>query len=98
MDQLNRIFKMLGAPSSERWEGYDKLPHAAGLVFKGSKQSKLRAAIPSNSFSGKTYLNASGFDLLARMLECDPKKRIKSDELMDHGYFSEAPAACDVRW
>jgi len=97
MDQLNRIFKILGVQSEESWPGYSRLP-LAGMSFKGSKQSKLRSAFPSNSFSGKTYLNDSGFSLLNGMLECDPKKRAKGVELEGDKYFGEAPAATDVRW
>ena len=60
VDQLNRIFKLLGVPNGGNWEGFEKLPHANTFSFKGPKGSKLREAFPSNSFSGKTYLNDGG--------------------------------------
>lgn len=33
----------------------------------------------------------SGYDLLSRMLEYDPNKRITAAEALDHEYFKEAP-------
>jgi cell division cycle 2-like protein len=99
MDQISQIFGMLGKPSEENWTGFEELGLVRqGLSFKGPKVGRLRSAFPSNSFSGKTYLNDSGFGLLRRMLECDPGRRIRGDELLDHEYFKTEPAATDVRW
>jgi len=98
VDQLNRIFKLLGVPNGGNWEGFEKLPHANTFSFKGPKGSKLREAFPSNSFSGKTYLNDGGFDLLSRMLSKDPKKRISAGDAAKHHYFTEAPKMTEVRW
>ena len=33
----------------------------------------------------------SGLNLLKRMLEYDPEKRIKAEEALDHEYFKESP-------
>jgi len=98
VDQLNRIFKLLGVPNNDNWQDFDNLPHAGTFNFKGPKNSKLREAFPSNSFSGKTYLNDGGFDLLSRMLSKDPKCRISAEDAMKHEYFSEAPKMTDVLW
>ncbi len=36
-------------------------------------------------------LSNSGYDLLSRMLDYDPNKRITAAEALDHEYFKEAP-------
>ena len=36
-------------------------------------------------------LSNSGYDLLSRMLEYDPNKRITAAEALDHEYFKEPP-------
>lgn len=98
LDQLDKIFQLLGAPTEESWPGFTELPHAKTLSFKGHTKSKLREEIPSNSFSGKTYLNSTGFDLLANMLSCDPTKRITAKQALDHNWFVEAPVGTAVKW
>ena len=41
---------------------------------------------------GMRYLSNNGMDLLLRLLEFDPAKRISADEALDHPYFKELPA------
>ncbi len=36
-------------------------------------------------------LSNSGYDLLSRMLDYDPNKRITAAEALDHEYFKESP-------
>ena len=38
------------------------------------------------------YLSNNGMDLLLRLLEFDPAKRISAEEALDHPYFKELPA------
>jgi len=98
LDQLDKIFQLLGAPSEKTWPGFSNLPHAKTLSFKGRAKSKLREEIPSNSFSGKTYLNGTGFELLTKMLCCDPKGRANAKDAIEHKWFTEAPVRTAVKW
>ena len=41
---------------------------------------------------GMRYLSNNGLDLLLRLLEFDPAKRISAEEALDHPYFKELPA------
>ena len=41
---------------------------------------------------GMRYLSNNGMDLLLRLLEFDPVKRISAEEALDHPYFKERPA------
>ncbi|KAF4756661.1 hypothetical protein FOZ62_031400, partial [Perkinsus olseni] len=38
----------------------------------------------------------SGRDLLARLLQCDPSRRLDTAGALNHGYFSEHPLACSA--
>ena len=98
VDQLHRMFRLLGAPDEQSWPGYSLLPHAGTLKFKGPAKSRLRDEFPSNSFSGKTYLDGEGLDLLQGMLRCDPGQRNTAGECEKHGYFSKAPHPSKVKW
>jgi cell division cycle 2-like protein len=98
VSQLHEVFKVLGAPTDASWPGFATLPHSKTLAFKGPKTSKLRSLIPSNSYSGKTYLDAGGFDLLSSMLICEPRTRITAGAANEHRYFTEAPLPRQVEW
>jgi serine/threonine protein kinase len=37
-------------------------------------------------------VSEKGLQLLRRLLEYDPERRIRSDEALDHDFFREAPA------
>ena len=91
IEQLDLIFKLLGAPSEERWPGYSKLRNAAKWKWKAQKYSKLREKFPQSSFSGGPYLSNAGFDLLSRMLILDPLQRISAAEALKHEWFRESP-------
>lgn len=34
IDQLNKIFKIIGAPNPDRWPGFQNLPHVNKLSWK----------------------------------------------------------------
>ncbi|KAL9559725.1 hypothetical protein PS6_000595 [Mucor atramentarius] len=85
IDQLDRIFKLLGSPTEEIWPGYSQLPHAKNIapVYQPSLRSKF------------TTLTQAGLDLLSKLLTYDPSKRITAEEALNHPYFSESPAPQD---
>ncbi|RKP14795.1 kinase-like domain-containing protein [Piptocephalis cylindrospora] len=85
MDQLSRIFQVLGLPTDEGWPGWRDLPHAQGVTFRApSGQSKpLRSMFP--------HLTHHGLELLGQLLAYDPNQRISAQEALKHPYFSEAP-------
>ena len=93
-DQLDKIFKLLGTPSEETWEGFNELPAAKNFRWKQNPRSHLRAKFPREPFK-QIYLSDIGFDLLSRMLMFDPKKRITAKQALEHPYWQEAPMACE---
>ncbi|KAM0835129.1 hypothetical protein ACQ4PT_063144 [Festuca glaucescens] len=90
IDQLNKIFKMLGTPNEGIWPGYSKLP-GAKAKFPKQPYNKLREKFPAVSFTGGLTLSEAGFDLLNRMLTYDPETRISADAALKHEWFREAP-------
>lgn len=90
LDQINKIFELLGTPSEEKWPGFTSLPNAKIFRWRSKDGSKLRETFPVNSFSlGQAFLDGNGFNLLSRLLALDPLKRISAADALKHPYFHE---------
>ncbi|RKP16972.1 Pkinase-domain-containing protein [Rozella allomycis CSF55] len=87
IDQLDKIFKLLGMPNDKIWPGYSQLPHASKIRPVNQPYNNLKAKFP--------YMTENGRDLLQRMLTYDPKQRITAEEALRHPYFKENPPAKD---
>eukprot|EP01039_Chlorochromonas_danica_P003863 gene3864-4220_t len=83
IEQLAKIFNVLGTPSPTTWLGVDMLPKYI--------EFEVRQPLNLGTLFGK---NKQLIDLLLRLLELNPSKRITATEALQHPYFSEAPEAC----
>lgn len=95
MDQLDKIFAVLGNPSEENWPGYSQLKLASKVPFnKRHSSNKLRDKFPSRpcGASDSMYLTDSGVDLLKKLFCLDPTKRMSAKEALEHSWFQEEPA------
>ncbi|EEY56821.1 serine/threonine protein kinase [Phytophthora infestans T30-4] len=86
-DQLDKIFKVLGMPTPQTWEGLENLPEYNHVVQMGRErkyptQSELKNAVKV----GPGRAGAALLDLLSRLLEYDP---ITAKEALEHEYFKE---------
>lgn len=80
IDELYKIFQILGTPNEKTWPGVGQLPY-----FKPSFPNWNGNHLP------RLYpqLDPKGLDLLNRMLTYDPCKRISAKQAMNHPYFDD---------
>lgn len=83
IDQIFKIFKILGTPTDQTWEGFSKLPDYKS-TFPIWNAKGLRSVLPD--------LSPLGMDLLEKMLQCEPSKRITAIRALEHDYFKEERA------
>lgn len=80
-DQIDKIFRILGKPTLEQWPGAADLPnwqHAqAWQPYPPILHERVRGL-------GKS---SHGYDLLAKLLEYDPNKRITAENALKHPFF-----------
>mmetsp|Transcript_16792 Transcript_16792/g.23360 ORF Transcript_16792/g.23360 Transcript_16792/m.23360 type:complete len:304 (-) Transcript_16792:74-985(-) len=82
IDQLFRIFRTLGTPNETVWPGVTKLPEYQP-TFPQHPPQPLSKIIPQ--------LDPLGIDLLEKMLQYEPSKRISAKNALRHPYFNDLP-------
>jgi len=90
IDQIDKIFKLLGTANDKIWPGFSSLPNAKKMSFAVQPYNNLRQKFPPET------LTEAGFDLLNKFLTYDPAKRITAAEALNHPYFSESPPPKDT--
>nr|Q38772.2 RecName: Full=Cell division control protein 2 homolog A [Antirrhinum majus] len=80
IDELFKIFRVMGTPNEETWPGVTSLPDFKS-AFPKWPAKELAAVVPN--------LDASGLDLLDKMLRLDPSKRITARNALQHEYFKD---------
>lgn len=88
LDQLDKIFKVLGHPTLEKWPTLANLPH-----WHQDTQHIQAHKYENAGLQGVVPLSPKGapFDLLSKMLEYDPRKRITAAQALEHEYFRIDP-------
>lgn len=80
IDQIFKIFRILGTPSEENWPGISQLPDYKPTFPHWSRQD-LSETVPG--------LDEDGIDLLRQLLIYDTAKRISAKRALIHPYFSD---------
>ncbi|KDO32862.1 CMGC/CDK/CDC2 protein kinase [Saprolegnia parasitica CBS 223.65] len=80
IDQLYRIFQVMGTPDESTWTGVSSLRDYAPTFPKWRAQD-LAPMFPK--------LDTDGLDLLQRMLTYTPSERISARDAMRHPYFND---------
>jgi len=88
LDQMDQIFRLLGTPSEEIWQGYSTLPAVQYVRFAEQPFNMLRRALPN--------VIPSAVDLVKRFLTYDPNQRITAAQALQHPFFSEEPAPARI--
>nr|CAD1825377.1 unnamed protein product [Ananas comosus var. bracteatus] len=83
LQQLLHIFRLLGTPNEKVWPGVSKL--ANWHEYPQWSPKSLSSAVPN--------LDADGIDLLLKMLQYEPSKRISAKKAMEHPYFNDVNKA-----
>lgn len=86
LDQLHRIFRVLGTPSREEMEGIGDI-------------SEMPIYPPQNLMEILKKNDCELLDLIRKMLIIDPKKRITVQDALRHPFFADInPAIRDMCW
>lgn len=81
LDQLSKIFEVLGTPTQENWPGMDKLPEYVHFKHHpGVPLTEVFTAAPDNLIS-----------LIAGLLTINPLNRIDATHALKSSYFSSHP-------
>lgn len=83
IDELYRIFRMLGTPTDTTWPGVSDLPDYSASFPNWPKQN-LKKYVPTAT---KTALN-----LMEHMLKYEPAARITAKHALQHEYFADVDA------
>jgi len=87
VDELNRIFKLLGTPSETTWPGYKELPRVQKMKFVDYPIDHLRQKFP------ESMLSETGLQFLKSLLCYDPRRRVTCETALESEYFREDPRA-----
>jgi len=78
IDQLFKIFKIMGTPDKDVWPELKNMPHYKD-TFPKWQPKKLEECIPN--------LDSNGLSLILKMLAYDPSQRITAKQALLHPYF-----------
>ncbi|KAL6223615.1 hypothetical protein ACLB2K_006998 [Fragaria x ananassa] len=82
IDELFKIFRILGTPNEDTWPGVSSMPDFK-CSFPKWPSKDLATLVPN--------LESAGVNLLCKMLCLDPSKRITARSALEHEYFKDIP-------
>ncbi|EXJ89184.1 CMGC/CDK/CDC2 protein kinase [Capronia epimyces CBS 606.96] len=88
IDEIFKIFKLLGTPDESNWPGVTSFPDFK-TTFPKWRREPTSKLVPS--------LEPAGLELLEAMLEYDPAHRISAKAACNHPYFAAGSAAYSQR-
>jgi serine/threonine protein kinase len=87
IDQMFKIFRLLGTPSEKSWPGVSLLPDFS-TAFPNWQPTPLREAVPCAD-----RLDDMGLNLVQQLLTCDPQPRLTAREALKHPFFGDLHVA-----
>ena len=95
IDQLGKIFTVLGTPREENWPGMKMLPDY--VEYAEILPAPLRTLFAGVPAAGTGPVLDDALDLLRRMLTYTPRERPTAAEALQHRYFSNEPRPTEPR-
>jgi len=98
MNQLDRIFAVLGTPTKEEWPKYSTFPHVTRF---GDKWKNMPNTLKRKFQAGKPLVQGGPVfsktcqDLMASMLRWNPANRMNPADALEHDWFKEEPLKCE---
>ena len=95
LEQIELIYKLLGAPNHHIWPNYNQLTNIINGTFKYIESDNIRNKYKYNQIDNifnKYGLNC--LDLIKQLLAYDPSKRITAKYALKHPFFDEHPKPC----
>jgi len=91
IDQLFRIFRIMGTPTESNWPGVSSLPDYKPVFPKWEPPNNIFSILPQD-------LRPGGHDLLVQLLTYNPENRISAKKALSHPYLSNVscvtPPSC----
>lgn len=84
IDQLGRVFALLGTPTDQTWPNHTELPDWGKVMFPSHTKKDWATVLPD----GPPALRA----FVARVLVYDPEKRLTAELALVDGFFFSLPA------
>jgi len=90
-NQLELIQNLCGSISPEVWTDVEKLELFNRIQLKQDLKRRIKERL------GTYIRDSNALDLLDKLMTLDPKKRIDSDEALDHDFFWTEPLPSDLK-
>lgn len=88
VDQLSRVFALMGPPTRETWPDFQSLPNAKAIRPLLTKQHPHSQGSLATKFP---YITQAGLRLMLSMLALNPADRPGAAEILQSQYFREDP-------
>lgn len=90
IDQISRIFGILGTPTDASWPNHQHLPDWGKILFSPVSGIGLSELFPD--------VDPLARDLLERLLLLDPSRRLRASEALQHPWFlvDPLPSRCSI--
>jgi len=96
MNQLDKIFGILGTPNEAEWPEYKDLPHVKRFKFEPIPSTFNEQFVVGKPLvrDGPVFTEQCQ-KLMKSLLTFNPSKRLDPKSAMRHAWFNELPEICD---
>lgn len=96
MNQLDRIFRILGTPDETKWPEYKDLPHVKRFKFKPIPSTfKEQFVVGKPLVKDGPMFSGHCQTLMKSLLTFNPANRLDPNTALSHEWFIEPPTICD---